>query len=149
MQHSVLEIQSVSSLQFAGVMNILAGMEKRPGSRISLDSITVSIIIKCISNFHQLFLIVIWYDVHYVITSPLHRYICDDIRAGLHGASRVTEILISDLISISHSSLTPSPGHHNLITGEEVTATHSSPTSQSENMSSLKRSLTTVFTCKH
>ena len=54
-------------------MNILAAVEKRPGrSRISLDSITVSIIIKRISNFHQLSLIVIWYDVHYVITLPLH-----------------------------------------------------------------------------
>ena len=109
-------------------MNILAAVEKRPGrSRISLDSITVSIIIKRISNFHQLSLIVIWYDVHYVITLPLHRYICDDIRAGSPWGRATDGILISDsdLIWISHSSLlthslsgTSQPADHGTI--EEI-----------------------------
>ena len=55
---------------------------------------------------------------HYI---TLHRYICDDIRAGSPWGRATDGILISDsdLIWISHSSLTPSPGHHNLLITEQ------------------------------
>ena len=112
-------------------MNILAAMEKRPGSRISLDSITVSIIIKRISNFHQLSLIVIWYDVHYVITLPLHRYICDDIRLvfmrpGGRGDGDPDFWSNLDITLLAHSlSRTSQP--------DQEGVTHSSTTSKSLN----------------
>ena len=83
---------------------------------------------------------------HYI---TLHRYICDDIRAGSPWGRATDGILISDsdLIWISHSSLTPSPGHHNLLITEQSRKflIHQSI----QNMSSSKRSLLPVFTCKH
>ena len=128
-------------------MNILAAMEKRPGlSHISWQHHDINYnqahikFSSALLNCDQ-----IWCSLcHYITITPLHLWWYQ----GWSPWGRESDgILISDsdLILISHSSLTPSPGHHNLLITSQQRRRYHKFLRSIQNMSSLKRSLSCLF----